>query len=867
MTRFYMRVAIVVLALGLVMFPTHVGRSERSLDKSLSFSQSPDFYRERAEVRVEREGHIWSWASVEGVGVEFSGRSLEFSGREWQDFRWLRTNARESRDPNEENVWVDVNFESRDPVAAEEYAHQIMRQVNSRLLVTFEFRGSNTWVDERDPQNVYDDVDMVQVYYSAHVDFPWFVNELGNSLPREMGGIAANIDVTGADEAWFEIQYHGDDKFFGGDGQFYEQIGVGFDSFVSELEGGHELTMEKLLHLAKIERSKFGEESWYYFNLPDVDNLSSEPPIGDYESYSVHEDRWYEGWQNTWRRGVNLNIHDPTVSFESFRVRFDYIFVPYAFQTHEYADMRVDPYGNLEVQIGIDDPNAILTRSIDYENDPIYEPVRHLNLRVKKPQEKEEAIVTSPSNMLAAQVIRDEPNIHLDIDFESDDPTFISIADEIAAAHGADLNVEFHVGHEDMEPGYFHIHYYGWVDWAFIVDRAKNPELTSKSSLYNHIDFQECHSIENYIDFKDESRFSRKGLGVHWWIDQYFEGSGEYYISTQIALNGYAPLRRPPEVDGSHFNIDVPGRVIDVTPHKDTWGQGYDVNHHEWDEDDIPKNHYGLHLFDTTVELKEFGVLFEFDFFEPGTDIRAPNIDFRHPTQGERVSDTITIEIEVHDDFSGVREDSVRLEVGSKYLLIDWVELNLEREDDNRWTAMWDTTKLGGDGTYNLRVSASDHAGHRAEAEISVEVDNIADDSDPPKIEILEPYHGDTVSGEVTILAEVYDPMGLQFVSLTIDGLGYPMEHMGANEYSFTWDSTTRADGEHLIVVIAIGIDGQEAKVDIMIVTDNGVTTNVPPDELEEEPAFFIPGFSLLEVLIALSVLGLLLITRKKRLV
>lgn len=848
------------------MFPTHVARSERCLDKSLGLSQPSDYYRESAEVRVEREGHIWSWASVEGIGVHWSKTSLDFSGNEWIAFRWLRTNAKESRDPNEENTWVDVNFELKDPVAAEEFANQIMHQINSRLLVTFEFRGSETWVEERDPQNVYDDVDMVRVYYSAHIDFPWFVNELENSLPREMGGIAANIDVTGADEAWFEIQHHQGDSFSVGDDQFFEQIGVGFNSFISELEGGHELAMENLLHLARIERSEYSEDSWYSFNLPDVDILSTEPPIGDYGGYAVHEDRWYEGWQNAWRHGVNLDIRDPMVSFDSFRVRFDYQFVPRALQTHEHAEMSVDPFGNLEVRMGLADPSASLTQTIDYENDPLYEFVENLHLRVEGPKEQLVEAPISSNTSLAAQVIRQEPNIFLDIDFVSDDPEYSSIADAIAAAYGVDLDVEFHLGNEDFWDGGLHVHYYGWVDWNIIIERAKKPELISKSALYNHIDFGSAPHIENNIHFEAPSRLPEKGIGVDWWLEQYFS-PGENYISTQNALNGYAPLRKLPEVDSSHFRIEVPGRVLDVTPNKDKWGQGYDVWHNEWEDEGIPKNQFELQLFNESVELTEFGVLFEFDFIKEGTDIRAPEIDFQYPIQGDRVSGTIEIEIMIRDPESGVRDDSVRLEIGSKYLLIDWTELNLEKQDNERWTAMWDTTKLGGDGTYNLRVSALDNAGHRAKAEVSVEVDNLADDNKPPMIEIIEPLKGDTVSGEVTILAKVYDPMGLQFVSLTIDGLGYPMEQKETDEYSFTWDSTTRADGEHLIVVIAIGMDGEEAKVDSIIVTDNGITENVPPSELEQEAAFFVPGFTLLDVVMALSVFGLLLMTRKKHLV
>lgn len=90
------------------------------------------------------------------------------------------------------------------------------------------------------------------------------------------------------------------------------------------------------------------------------------------------------------------------------------------------------------------------------------------------------------------------------------------------------------------------------------------------------------------------------------------------------------------------------------------------------------------------------------------------------------------------------------------------------------------------------------------------------------------------------------------------------MEQDG-NEFSFTWDSTRKADGKHEIVVIAIGMDGEEAKADIMIETDNEITTDAPlPTSGVQEPAFFIPGFSLLEALMALSALGLLLAARKK---
>jgi len=844
------------------MFPIAASRAEINSNRPLSTNQSSSYYQERAEAWVEHEGDIWARASVEGVGVQMGTTSLDYSGAEWDNLRWLHTSASENRNPNEENVWIDINIESRDPDAAEDDAERIMRQINSRLLVTFEFRGSETWVDERDPNTIYDDEDMVRVNYAAHVDFPWFVNELDESLPKEYGGIAANLDVTGVTEAWFDIFRHHEDD------QFYEQLGVGFQTVIPDLEGGHELEMTDLLHLARIERSEYSQHTEYWFSLPEVEGLSSDPPVGEYEGYGVHEEEWYEGWRNAWRRSVRLNIYDPAVSFDTFTVWFDYQFVPRAFQTQENFEIRVDPFGNLSVDISVQDPTAVLTQSINYE-DSIYDPVMNLGWRVNRPYENENAPNKSTASLAssAGTAVRDEPNIHLDIDFEGYDPSYFDIADKIAAVHGEDLDVDFNYGNDDEWEGRLHVHYYGWTDWAALVERVENHELNDKSPLYAYINWEEEFGFGNHIWFDKYSRFPMYAIGIHRWFDQYYEGSGEFYISTDDVLPGFSPLMKAPKVDSSHFRIEVPGRVADITPHKDNWGQGFDVWHHEWDDQGIRMNNYELNIFDETIELEKFGVLFDFNFLDAGMDIKGPYIDFRSPHQDEYVSGLYTIELGIGDDVSGVDESSVFLEVGSKYLLIDWTVLRLDYEGDT-WKARWDTTEFGGDGTYNLRVRCQDHEGHKTEAEISVIVDNIEDDGEYPNIEFTEPLNGDRVSGNVRITAKIYDDTGLQFVGVTIDGRGYPMEHEGDDEYSYTWDSTTKADGKHEIVVIAIGLDGEEAKQDIMIESDNDITKDIPPSQLTgtAEPVFFIPGFSLLETLIALIFFGLLAATRKKRL-
>ena len=106
------------------MRPIVTNHAEISSNRFMSTNQKSDYYHERVEVWIEPEGDIRARASVEGVGVHLGKNSLDFSGEEWDEFHWMHIRAYESRNPREENVRVDLNFESRDPYSAEEAAMQ-----------------------------------------------------------------------------------------------------------------------------------------------------------------------------------------------------------------------------------------------------------------------------------------------------------------------------------------------------------------------------------------------------------------------------------------------------------------------------------------------------------------------------------------------------------------------------------------------------------------------------------------------------------------------------------------------------------------------------------------------------------------------
>jgi len=122
-------------------------------------------------------------------------------------------------------------------------------------------------------------------------------------------------------------------------------------------------------------------------------------------------------------------------------------------------------------------------------------------------------------------------------------------------------------------------------------------------------------------------------------------------------------------------------------------------------------------------------------------------------------------------------------------------------------------------------------------------------DTAAPSIGIDTPGAGSTVAGAVSVAASATDDVGVTSVDFQLDGV-----ELGAADttapYSITWDSTTAADGTHVLTAVARDAAGNERTSEAVTVTvDNSAPVEPPAtlfgsEDLLPNDDFDDPGFA-----------------------
>jgi hypothetical protein len=89
-------------------------------------------------------------------------------------------------------------------------------------------------------------------------------------------------------------------------------------------------------------------------------------------------------------------------------------------------------------------------------------------------------------------------------------------------------------------------------------------------------------------------------------------------------------------------------------------------------------------------------------------------------------------------------------------------------------------------------------------------------DTTPPVVAILSPVAGEKISGAITVSIQASDNIGVASVALFADGL--PVGTTASAPYSFTWDPSAVADGNHELKAIAKDAAGNQATAVVSVV-------------------------------------------------
>jgi predicted transcriptional regulator len=255
---------------------------------------------------------------------------------------------------------------------------------------------------------------------------------------------------------------------------------------------------------------------------------------------------------------------------------------------------------------------------------------------------------------------------------------------------------------------------------------------------------------------------------------------------------------------------------------------------YEWDTTTVED---GWHLI-TAIAFD--GIDDAHDAIEVYVDNEQPNhppgVDIIEPAGGSTVSGTVTIWICAWDMDGNdqIQDVWVKFDNGP----LNNATHNHTNNECSWWYYEWDTTTVE-DGWHLITAVAFDGIDD-AHDSIEVYVDNEPENS-PPGVEIIEPDHGETVSGTIVIWICAWDPDGndqIQDVWVRFDNgahLNATYNHTN-NECSwwyYEWDTTTVEDGWHLITAIAFdGIDDAHDSIEVYV--DNEQQNNPPHIEITE---------------------------------
>jgi len=93
-------------------------------------------------------------------------------------------------------------------------------------------------------------------------------------------------------------------------------------------------------------------------------------------------------------------------------------------------------------------------------------------------------------------------------------------------------------------------------------------------------------------------------------------------------------------------------------------------------------------------------------------------------------------------------------------------------------------------------------------------------DTTPPTVAFSTPATGQTVSGTITVTATATDNLGMAGVQFELDGANLGARMVGP-PYTFTWNSTTVANGSHTLSAVASDAAGNQSTASVSITVQN----------------------------------------------
>jgi cytochrome c553 len=202
---------------------------------------------------------------------------------------------------------------------------------------------------------------------------------------------------------------------------------------------------------------------------------------------------------------------------------------------------------------------------------------------------------------------------------------------------------------------------------------------------------------------------------------------------------------------------------------------------------------------------------------EAQIDIEAPAVMINSPSEGATISSTATVSVIATDNIG----------VLGVMFYIDDIQVGLE-DITSPYSLSFNTSTYSG-GTHFIKAVARDQAGNQSSSEISVQINNVVADTQPPVVNLTLQASGLTLTGTAAIPFTVSDNIGVAGVQVIVDNVAKGLEDTTA-PFSLTLNTTALTNGSHQVFVRARDAAGNSTDSNIAVVNiSNTVSDTVAP--------------------------------------
>ena len=204
-------------------------------------------------------------------------------------------------------------------------------------------------------------------------------------------------------------------------------------------------------------------------------------------------------------------------------------------------------------------------------------------------------------------------------------------------------------------------------------------------------------------------------------------------------------------------------------------------------------------------------------------DIIPPIASIFYPVSGQTISGIIDIEISTSDN-DGISHVIFFIDGNESYI-----------DEEPPYIYSWDSELESEDNEHTIAAASCDYFGNcTITSPITVIVDNI--DNVYPSGQILSPFPGQILEGNITIQFSTYDNEGIKNLVPYINGL--PVDTVDSFPYNYIWDTTIEAEDSYHVIsgVISDSSDNIFYINPIVVYIDNFINDINPPSGVISNP-------------------------------